>query len=71
MAETSALFLLFVLLLQYFVLTACKKKMLHVCQVSKLRELSFYLTKTPFQLHDISKYLGSEIPFFRQAPTGD
>ena len=38
MAETSALFLLFVWLLEGFVLTACKKKMF--CEVSKLRELS-------------------------------
>ena len=37
MAETSALFSLFAWLLEGFVLTACKKKML--CQVSKLREL--------------------------------
>ena len=34
MAEASALFSLFVWLLEGFVLTACKKKML--CQVSKL-----------------------------------
>ena len=29
------------------------------------------LTKTPFQLHDILSYAGSEITFIRQAPTGD
>ena len=29
------------------------------------------LTKTPFQLHDILSYAGSEITFIRQAPNGD
>ena len=28
------------------------------------------LTKTPFQLHDILSYTGSEITFIRQAPSG-
>ena len=40
MAETSALFSLVAWLLEGFVLTACKKKML--CQVSNLRELSIW-----------------------------
>ena len=29
------------------------------------------LTKTPFQLHNILSYAGSEITFIRQARTGD
>ena len=32
---------------------------------------AIYLTKTPFQLHDILSYAGSKINFIRQAPTGD
>ena len=40
MAETSGLFSLFAWLLEGFVLTACKKKML--CQVSTLRVLSIW-----------------------------
>ena len=28
-------------------------------------------SKSPFQLHDILSYAGSEITFIRQAPTGD
>ena len=68
MAETSALYSLFAWLLEGFVLTACKKKNV----MSSLHTKSAIdSTKTPFQLHDILSYAGSEITFIRQAPTGD
>ena len=54
-------------LLEGFVLTACKKKNV----MSGLHtKNAIDLTKTPFQLHDILSYAGSEITFIRQAPTG-
>ena len=54
MAETSALFSLFAWLLEGFVLTARKKKML--CQLSLQTKRAIYLTKTQFQLHNILRY---------------
>ena len=69
MAETSTLFSLYAWLLEGFVkVTACKKKNV----MSSLHtKIAIDLTKTPFQLHDILSYAGSEITFIRQAPTGD